>query len=248
MQKRLLDKVAEKVADSFVPWLLGVVASSGVVVGARAYLQERAPAMAALAGRFGAWALAAAFAILFLLAGLRARALKRERDGLLATQAQRVEQAAALARKQLTSELRSQWTEDKSLASFGLEAIDAWCFVHESESTWAVHTVVRAWSAIPLGAAITVVEATFAVDDGRKEIASLNPHVSWNPLHQGLNDPVKLSASLSGDAAGRLRAASKEGCVMLTVFVRVSLSLDGGAPTNPDRCRRRLEHPLRVQS
>lgn len=91
-----------------------------------------------------------------------------------------------------------------------------------------------------------MVEATFAVDDGKKVLASQNPHVAWNPLHIGLNEAVRLSVSLSQQAAELIRAASEAGCVILTVFVRVSLSLDGGPPTNPDRCRKKLEHPLRM--
>jgi hypothetical protein len=193
--------------------------------------------------------LAGIFALLFLLAGLRVRTLKREAASLLASQNRRVAEAAARARDQLAADLRAQWTEDTALESFGLEPTDAWCFVHQNESTRALHMAVRAWSAIPYPAAITVVEATFALDDGRKEVlASLNPHVSWNPLNLGLNETVRLSAVLSQQAADLIRSASKTGCVMLTMFVRISLSLDGGPPTNPDRYRRKMDHPLRIQA
>lgn len=147
--KRLDRKATEKVADSFLAWLIGLGATSGFAVAAKSILQHRAPDIFTYAVAVGPWALAAIFALLFLLTGLRARILKREAVSLLESQDRPVSEAAARARNQLGADLRAQWAEDTALEAFGLEPIDAWCFVHKGETTWALHSTIRAWSAIP---------------------------------------------------------------------------------------------------
>jgi hypothetical protein len=237
------ERIADKIAERSLAWALGALATSGLAVWAKREWSSHAPKLLAAALAASSWIVLVVVSILLALAGFRARVLNRKLAELKLTAAD----AEQRGRRALEAELRAQWNDEVAMEAFGLDATDAWCFVHEIESTWSLHMNVRAWSAIPYPATVTLVGVTFALDDGRKELASVNPHLAWNPLRLGLNDEVRLTAELTSKAAELIRKSTTTECAALTAFVRVSLSFDGGPPTNPDKRRLRLDHPLRVQ-
>jgi hypothetical protein len=228
-------KPVEWIAEKIVDKLLGLVTFSGVVAAAAYWWAHLGVA---------SWVLAGLLAVIAILAHVRARQLARENEALRRS----VDEAADRTKREVAEEQRAAWTDEVALQCFGLEVMDAWCFVQETQDSWSIHMAVRPWSAIPYQPAIALARATFQLDDGW-EVASCDPNLSWNPLELGVNQIRRVTTSLSQNAAERIRSAAKcGGRVLASAVVAVSLRLDGGPPTDPDRYRRKLELLLRVQS